>query len=132
MPFQETCALDETVRFVAACLAGEETMTALCRRFGISRQWGYELLRRYDAQGAAGLEPRSRAPHHASRAMAEETAAAIIGLRGEYPSWGPKKLRRMLERRLPQTRWPRPRRLAICCAARAWCAGAGGGAWRCR
>jgi transposase len=106
MPFQETCALDETVRFVAACLAGEETMTALCRAFGISRQWGYELVRRYDAKGAAGLEPRSRAPHHPSRAMAAEIAAAIIGLRGEYPSWGPKKLRRVLQRRLPQTRWP--------------------------
>lgn len=37
--------------------------------------------------------------------MADETAAAIIGLRGEYPSWGP-KLRRVLERRMPQTCWP--------------------------
>jgi transposase InsO family protein len=108
MPFQETCALDETVRFVAACLAGEETMTALCRRFGISRQWGYELVRRYDAKGIAGLEPRSRAPRHPSHAMADEIAEAIIGLRGEYPSWGPKKLRRMLQRRLPQTLWPAP------------------------
>jgi transposase InsO family protein len=106
MPFQETCALDETVRFVAAYLAGEETMTALCHRFGISRQWGYELMRRYDAKGAAGLEPRSRAPHHPGRAMADEIAQAIIGLRGEHPTWGPKKLRRVLEWRLPQTAWP--------------------------
>jgi hypothetical protein len=84
MPFQETCALDETVRFVSAYLAGEETMTALCRAFGISRQWGYELVRRYQAEGAAGRAPRSRAPHHPSRAMAAEMTDAIVGLRGEY------------------------------------------------
>ncbi|MEX0601486.1 MAG: helix-turn-helix domain-containing protein, partial [Rhodothermales bacterium] len=61
MPFKETCVLDETVRFVAAYLEGDETMVSLCQAFGISRQWGYELVRRYQAEGAAGLSPRSRA-----------------------------------------------------------------------
>ena len=106
MPFKETCALDETVRFVLACLEGEETMTSLCQQFGISRQWGYEMLRRYRAEGPSGLEPRSRAPHRPGHMMASAIADAIIGLRYEHPSWGPKKLRAVLLRRAPQTAWP--------------------------
>ena len=68
MPFRETCVLDETLRFVTASLAGEETMTDLCARFGISRTWGYELVKRYRTLGAQGLAPRSRAPLRHGRA----------------------------------------------------------------
>ena len=108
MPFKESCVLDQTVRFVGMYLEGEETMTALCEAFGISRQWGYELVRRYRLDGAAGLEPRSRAPHRPGRAMAGGIADAIIALRHERPSWGPKKLRAVLDRRFPDVAWPAP------------------------
>src|SRR5436190_11016993 len=101
MPFKETCVLDETMRFVVACAEGEESMAALCRAFGISRQWGYELMRRYRLEGVAGLEPRSRAPHRPGQAMVSEIADAIIALRCAHPSWGPKKLRAVLVRRAP-------------------------------
>lgn len=106
MPFQETRALDEAVRFVTACLAGEETMSELCRGFGISRQWGYELMRRYRSEGWSGLEPRSRAPHYPGQRMAAEVADAIVALRAAHPRWGPKKLKALLERREPGTAWP--------------------------
>ncbi len=106
MPFKETCVLDETIRFVATYLEGEETMAALCRAFGISRQWGHELARRYRAEGVAGLAPRSRAPHRPGRTMAAEIADAIIALRSKHPSWGPKKLRAVLARQAPATAWP--------------------------
>ena len=108
MPFRETCVLDETMRFVLACVEGEETMTSLCQEFGISRQWGYAMLRRYREQGPAGLEARSRAPHRAGHAMPVAIADAIIALRRERPSWGPKKLRAVLMRRAPQAVWPAP------------------------
>ena len=97
---------DEKLRFIAACLKDQETMTSLCEAFGISREWDYELLRRYRAEGLAGLAPRSRAPHRPGQAMAGPTAAAIMQLRCERPSWGPKKLRAVLARRDPATAWP--------------------------
>jgi putative transposase len=108
MPFKETCLLDETVRFIAAYVEGEERMTALCAAFGISRQWGYELVRRYRSEGLAGLEGRSRAPHRPGRAMPVATAAAIVALRRAHPTWGPKKLRAVLERQAPSRVWPAP------------------------
>jgi hypothetical protein len=92
MPFKETCKVDETVGFVAAYLEGEETMSGLCRVYGISRQWGYELVRRYRAEGLGGLEPRSRAPHRPHLAMADGVAAAIVA--GTVPIVQQKRPRR--------------------------------------
>ncbi len=106
MPFKETRLSDQKMRFISAWLEGESTMSYLCARFGISRAWGYELVRRYQAEGPAGLDPRSRAPHHHGRAMPAEMAAAIVALRRERPTWGPKKLRAMLARRQPELVWP--------------------------
>jgi len=108
MAFKETCVLEEAFRFVTVYLEGEESMSSLCREFGISRQWGYELVRRYRAEGVAGLEARSRAPHRCSQAMAAEIADAIIALRCAHSNWGPKKLRAILDRRTPETAWPAP------------------------
>ncbi len=106
MPFRETRVDDEKLRFIADCMKGERTMSGLCESYGISREWGYRLLRRYRAEGVGGLAARSRAAHRPGHAMAEEIAAAIVELRGERPYWGPKKLRAVLLRREPGTAWP--------------------------
>ena len=106
MAWKETCVLDEKLRFVVAHLSGDFTMTELCATFGISRQTGYDLVRRHRAEGAAGLAPRSRAPHRPGNAMAGEIAAAIVALREAHPFWGPKKLRAKLLQRAPQETWP--------------------------
>lgn len=37
-----------------------ESVAAVCRRFGISRQTFYVYRRRFEAEGVEGLEPRSR------------------------------------------------------------------------
>lgn len=37
MGWRETGIMDERFRFVAGCLAGEETMAELCAAFGMSR-----------------------------------------------------------------------------------------------
>ena len=99
---------EEKLEFIAEWLKGEEPMTALCAQFGVSRDTGYRLVRRYQADGMAGLQPRSRAPHRPGRAMPEAIAAAIRALRAERPFWGPKKLRAVLARRAPETAWPAP------------------------
>ena len=106
MPWRETCALDEKVRFINDWLSGDETMTMLCARYSISRKTGYELVHRYEASGASGLVPRSHAPHHHGRAMAAMVREAIIELRAALPHWGPKKLRARLAHLHPEVAWP--------------------------
>jgi transposase len=63
MPWKETCVTDEKLAFIAAHLRGDLPMTALCERYGISRDTGYRLVNGYRERGAAGLLALSRAPH---------------------------------------------------------------------
>jgi transposase InsO family protein len=98
--------MEERMRFMVALLAEEESMTELCEQFGISRKTGYKLYRRYQQQGAEGLKDRSRAPQVTPWAISQAQAEAIVAVRREHPSWGPKKLRAKLGQRAPQQRWP--------------------------
>ena len=49
----------------ATALAGQiENVSAFCRSQQISRETFYKWRRRFGEQGLAGLEERSRRPHH--------------------------------------------------------------------
>src|SRR5436309_9611357 len=106
MPWNETCAMTERMKFVALVEEGEETIAALCRRFGISRKTGYKLLERYAAEGVDGLCDRSHAAHHHPHAVSEIIESRIVALRSEHPSWGPRKLCARLRMIEPESRWP--------------------------
>ena len=96
MAWKEQSALDARVGFVAAALAGDETVTGLCLRHGISRKTGYKWLARYHAEGALGLAARAPVPRHHGRALEAEVVAAVLALRERWPRWGPRKLRAKL------------------------------------
>jgi transposase InsO family protein len=107
MPWKETCVMDEKLLFIADCLQTEDlNMAALCRQYGISRRTGYKWRERYRADPEQGMLDRSRAPHRCAWAMAEEIAAAIVGLRRRRPHWGPRKLLAVLRRDHPELAWP--------------------------
>jgi transposase InsO family protein len=106
VPWKVSKVLDERVRFVMAAVGGEVSMTGLCLRHGISRETGYKWLARYHAEGWDGLQDHSRTPLHQPGAMSAATAAAVLALRGQRPSWGPRKLRAALLRDHPQQTWP--------------------------
>ena len=106
MPWRETRVMDERARFVLAVEAGEEPVSAVCRRFGISRDKGYKWLRRWQAEGAAGLADRSRAPLSHPQAVADRLLEACLALRRQHPTWGPAKVKAALERRSPDRPWP--------------------------
>jgi hypothetical protein len=42
--------------------AGRESMTDLCREFGMSRKTGYKIFDRYKEHGLTALSDRSRRP----------------------------------------------------------------------
>jgi putative transposase len=106
MPWKETCVMDERTKFIAEWLQSEGSVVELCERHGISRKTGYKWIGRYEA--GAGLEDRSRAPHRPGNGLEEEIIEAIVDLRMERPSWGPRKLKARLERLWPDAVWPAP------------------------
>lgn len=106
MPWKETCAMEERMRFVIAASREDAVMLRLCEEFGISRTIGYKWLARDAAEGVDGLKERSRAPHHHGRGREEAVVAALLALRERYPHWGPKKLRVKLGEQLGGTALP--------------------------
>jgi transposase InsO family protein len=98
--------MDQRVAFIADWLRAEWTMTELAERYQISRKTAYKWADRYEADPAAGLADRSRAPKAHGRLMADPLREAILALRCAHPHWGPKKLRAILRARQPQHAWP--------------------------
>ncbi len=106
MPWPEVCPMDARIKFVAAVRAGEDSMTALCEEYGVSRRVGYKWLARYAAEGPRGLQERRSGPRRVPWAISQAQAEAIVGLRRQHPRWGPKKLRAKLLARAPEQHWP--------------------------
>jgi transposase InsO family protein len=90
---------DETARrveFIALLRLGGLSFAEVCRRFGISRKCGYKWRSRFAGGGEPALASRrpgrGRWPNQTPEAVEER----VLALRGEHPTWGPRKLRRRL------------------------------------
>jgi putative transposase len=90
-------AVSERVRFMSAWLSGEERVTGLATRFGVSRKTAYKWIGRYKAEGPSGLAERSNAPLTQVARTWVAVTAQIVALRRKHPSWGPRKLRARLQ-----------------------------------
>jgi transposase InsO family protein len=67
-------------------------------RFGVTRQSVHRWLRRYAAQGLAGLVDASTVPGPCPHQMAPEVEAGIVAMRVEHPGWGPRTIGHWLAR----------------------------------
>ena len=77
---------------VAEVLNEGVTVTEAAARAGVTRQTVQRWLRRYAADGLAGLVDRSSAPASCPHQMAPVVEARIVALRLEHPGWGPRTL----------------------------------------
>ena len=108
MAWKETHVPDERVNFVREVEAGDESIAALCRVYGVSRKTGYKWWARYEQEGVAGLADRPRAPLSHPNAVGADEQAAILALRARWPNWGERKLHAFLQRERPAQAWPSP------------------------
>lgn len=84
-------------------------MSALCRRFGISRKTGYKWLRRSSEADYAALEAffdRSRRPKTSPHAVEDWIIRELLAVRREHRTWGPKKARAVLHAAYPRAKLP--------------------------
>jgi len=106
MPWKVSSVMEERLRFILEYESQEYTMKELCERYGISRETGYVTLRRYRAAGLAGLLAKSHAAHRHRNQTPEEIEQKVLELRQAHMRWGPRKLKRILERDEPGRSWP--------------------------
>jgi putative transposase len=96
MPWKTELPMELRQRFVSLAESGHFTITELCEQFSISRKTGHKWILRYRDFGVSGLADRSRAPIHAPGRTAAEIERLIVTEKRLRPTWGPKKIHRIL------------------------------------
>jgi transposase InsO family protein len=98
--------MEEKLRFVFEYERDEQTMAELCACYGICRDTGYVWLRRYRQYGVEGLLELNRAAKRHPNQTCAQMEQSVVALREAHMRWGPRKLKRILERDQPGRGWP--------------------------
>ena len=106
MPWKDELLMDQKTQFISEYLRDSLSFTDLCLRYHISRKTGYKWAARYHSDGPAGLANRSRRPHSSPDQTDDALRRAICDARLRHPSWGAKKILKLLQRKDPQAHWP--------------------------
>jgi putative transposase len=77
-----------------------ETMSEVCREFGVSRKTGYKIFERYKDHGREALSDRSRRPVRYANQLPGQIESLIVRCKQEKPHWGARKIREVLVRKL--------------------------------
>ena len=104
--------MDQRVQFIADYQRGVFDIAELTRRYGISRKTAYKWIERYEIGGPAELVDRSRRPAHCPHRTPPAIIAALLEVRRHHPTWGAKKLLKVVATRQPT--WTLPARSTVC------------------
>ena len=66
---------------ITALFVERQTPSEVARRYGVHRAWVYKLKARYQAEGEAALQSRSRRPHSSPTAPPAATVELVLALR---------------------------------------------------
>ena len=64
---------------ITAVTVEKRPVSEVARSYGVARSWIYTLLARYQAEGEAAFEPRSRRPRTSPRAISAHAADLMSG-----------------------------------------------------
>lgn len=73
---------------ITAVTVEKRPVSEVARAYGVARSWVYALLARYQAEGEAAFEPRSRRPKTSPSAISDDAADLIIRLRKDLAGQG--------------------------------------------
>lgn len=99
MPWKVNSPVDLRIEMMNRLATGER-LTDLCVEYGISRKTAQKFKARFLTQGIAGLGDLSRAPKVIPHKTPQEVVEVLVAERKRHPTWGPKKLKEVLERQL--------------------------------
>jgi putative transposase len=97
--------MDEKLRFVSRFLDGE-SISALCREFGISRVTGHKIVDRYKESGMKAFTDRSRKPFRQANRLPFQIEKLIVQVKKEFPTWGAPKIRERIHTHYPDVALP--------------------------
>ena len=103
MPWMESSVSDQREVVVALAQAPDANIAELARRLGLSRKTIYKWKARAEEQSSTisnqWSRDRSRRPASCPWRSTPQTEQLVVDLRREFPCWGPRKLRCLMEHR---------------------------------
>jgi transposase InsO family protein len=73
---------------ITALLTEGQTVAQVAARYGVHRSWVHRLKARFDLEGEAAFQPRSRRPHSSPTAIRASTVELVLQLRKELADAG--------------------------------------------
>lgn len=95
MPWEKKTVEKSRMEFVSEVMRREDSISEICRKYGITRKTGYKWIERF--QSGESLDNKSHVPFHTPHKTPQAMEEIILQLRDEHPSWGGRKLKRRLE-----------------------------------
>ena len=95
MPWESKTVEKIRKDFIQKAIQKEISLSELCREYGISRPTAYKWIARY--QNGEGFKDRSHEAIFKPRKTPVEKEELILYTREEHPTWGPRKIKRLLE-----------------------------------
>jgi transposase len=93
--------VEQRLDAVRAVLAGA-SVVEVAAAFGVSRVSVHAWLRRYLAEGLAGLVDRSHRPRSCPHQVSDSVAVLVAEVRRQHPRWGAKRIWMELLRKPPE------------------------------
>jgi len=95
MPWSGTVE-EQRAAFLEQFQAEGANRREVCRAWGISAKTAYKWAARAGSQVDDALSNQSRRPHTSPAASTPEVEAQILALRAQYPTWGARKIARLM------------------------------------
>ena len=89
---KELSVQEQKYQAVLAVLSDGRSVSEVAQRWGVSRQSVHAWLRRYEAEGLAGLATRSSRPASCPHQMSGVVEAWVLEMRRTHPGWGPRRI----------------------------------------
>jgi len=112
MSWRSVTVSEQRGRFLEDYRLNYYSLSELAERFNISRKTAYKWIKRFENSGKQGFHELSRRPRSCPWQTDSAIAEQLIGLRKAHPSWGPRKLLDLLQRRQPRCSLPAPSTVA--------------------
>lgn len=106
MAWKETDAMNERAMMIGEWLRGEDTVSGLAAKYGVSRKAVYKWIGRHAEGGWGALADRSRAALNHPNAVGAEVERLLLELKASKPLWGAPKLRCKLLEALGEEKCP--------------------------
>src|ERR1051326_5406769 len=91
MPWKEQDVVSQRIEFVVRAVKRTESISKLCREYGISRETGHQWLKRFEKAGSfSALLDQSRRPCRSPQETSAQVEEQVVQLRRQT-GWGGKK-----------------------------------------